>query len=705
MLLLIVRKLYILLFLSGMLLSAISCTTIEKSFVSLSNHDYYSAFNGFNDGLKRDSSACAYGLSLYYDSPVTKDIDSSIKYVLIAERNWNEVSVKSRLKLFPFHFDSLSIENQKQKLGDDVFYTCNNRKSIDCYDSLIEFQSWNRNLSAVIIGRDSLVLVAVLKKESLSYTISMLEKYPNSIFRTELQNAEELFEYQESVTTFSEDVLLRFIENYPNNVHVGVAEDSIYSIYHSIEGYRGLEQFTKIYYQNRNIEKAWKELYRRYTENFKPELIVEFDLLYPNYPFREEISLDSELVDISFYPFSDSLGVMGYSDTSGTWLINPEYDDAGFFYDGLAAVEKDGKIGLINKKNELIVDFIFDDIETDAELFVVSTSDFLGVINRNGDFIFDTVYQDISILGEGFICAQKDSLYAFYDRNGVQVSSEKFDFVLDFRDGLCPVSLNGKRGLIDIDLNLVIPCDNEAIFYFSDSLFILVNTDNYKQLSDRNGALVSDSLYQEIHREANGYAICVKGDKIGYLDERGKQIIENKFDGFVDYDLLGNFANDRAVVFQNKKYGIVNFDGDYLVKPKYDHIRNLGLNFGVKKSDKWALMDSSYSIVSNYDYESIELVKNEYILFEKDGEFGIMDLKLNVILDALYSSIYKERDFFIVGNDIGNALYDLDGNQLLPFNHWSFYNADMNYLKVLDKETGIIQKYIDKQTGQVISHP
>ena len=137
MLLLIVRKLYILLFLSGMLLSAISCTTIEKSFVSLSNHDYYSAFNGFNDGLKRDSSACAYGLSLYYDSPVTKDIDSSIKYVLIAERNWNEVSVKSRLKLSPFHFDSLSIENQKQKLGDDVFYTCNNRKSIDCYDSLI----------------------------------------------------------------------------------------------------------------------------------------------------------------------------------------------------------------------------------------------------------------------------------------------------------------------------------------------------------------------------------------------------------------------------------------------------------------------------------------------------------------------------------------------------------------------------------------
>ena len=111
------RKLYILLFLSGMLLSAISCTTIEKSFVSLNNHDYYSAFNGFDDGLKRDSSACAYGLSLYYDSPVTENIDSSIKYVLIAENNWDEVSKKNRDKLAQFNFDSLSIKNQKQKLG------------------------------------------------------------------------------------------------------------------------------------------------------------------------------------------------------------------------------------------------------------------------------------------------------------------------------------------------------------------------------------------------------------------------------------------------------------------------------------------------------------------------------------------------------------------------------------------------------------
>ena len=700
-----VRKFYILFFVVGAVLSILSCGTVEKSFMSLNNHDYYSAFNGFNDGLKRDSSACAYGLSLYYDSPVTEDIDSSIKYVLIAERNWNEVAIKDRVKLSPFHLDSLSIENQKQKLGDAVFYTCKNRKSIACYDSLIEFQSWNRNLSAAIRDRDSLVLVAVLKEENLSFTIKTLENYPNSLFRKELQDAVELFEYTESVTTFSEDELLRFIEDYPSNVHVGVAQDSIYSIYHAMEGYRGLEKFTKRYSNNRNIEKAWKELYRRYTNNFKAELIVEFDLLYPNYPFKEEINLDSELVDIVFYPFSDSSGIMGYSDTSGKWLIEPEYDDAGFFYDGLAAVEKDGKIGLINKKNEKVSDFIFDDIETDTELYIVSTGDYLGIINRNGDFVFDTVFQDISILTEGYICAQKDSLYAFYDRKGAQMTAEKFDFVLNFKDGLCPVSVAGKRGLLDINLSQVIPCVYEGIYNFSDSLFIVVKRDNYKQLSDRNGDIVNDTLYQEIHQEINGYAICIKDDKIGYLDKQGKRLIENKFDGYVDYDVLGNFSNNRAVALSNQKFGIINTDGEFVVRPKYDNIRNLGHSFGVSKNGKWALMDSSYNIASKYDYESIELVNNRYILFGKNGNFGVMDLKLNVIIDALYSSIYKLGDFLILENDLGNALYDLGGNEILSFEQWAFYNADMNFLKVIDLESGIIEKYIDKQTGEVTNHP
>ena len=75
---------------------------------------------------------------------------------------------------------------------------------------------------------------------------------------------------------------------------------------------------------------------------------------------------------IEYYPFSDSSGLFGYTDSIGKWLIEPTYDDAGFFYNGIAVVEQNGKLGLV-KKNEQIVNFIFDEIETDMELFVVSS--------------------------------------------------------------------------------------------------------------------------------------------------------------------------------------------------------------------------------------------------------------------------------------------------------------------------------------------
>ena len=643
-----------------------SCQSIEKSFVSLNNHDYYSAYNGFNDGLKKDSSACAYGLSLYYNAHVLKNLDSSIRYVLISEREWSMVPEKKRMKFAVYGFDSLSIESQKQALGDQAFLNCERRNSISCFDSIINNQGWNRNIKSILFSRDSLVLNEILNREDLDFSLQMAHEYENSMFMSEIQDAIDLFEYQTYVKSFQEGELLGFLDRFPDNIYVSVAEDSIYSIYLKKNGYRSIDKFIAVHPSNRNISNAWKELYKRYTKNSSPELIIEFEIKYPEYPFKEEINIDSELAHIEYFPFADSSGVLGYSDSTGVWLITPQYDDVSFFYDGIAAVERNEKIGLINKKNELLVDFIFDDIETDADLFVVSAGDFFGVINRNGDFVLDTVYQDVSLLNEGFICAQKDSLYAFYDRSGAQQTAEIYDLVLNFKSGVCPVSINGQIGLIDRDLKLAIPCVHESIYSFSDSLFIMVNKDNFRQLCNRKGKVINDSLFQEIHKAVNGFAICVKDNKVGYLDEQGKQVIENKFDVYRDYDLIGNFIEGKAVAVDKGKFGIIDRSGQFLLKPKYDYIISLVHYFSVKKDQMYAVMDSSFQIITEFEFEAIGLLSDRFILFKKDGKFGLMDLSLNVILDALYTSIYKQDDFIIVSNENGNAVYNDKGIEILP---------------------------------------
>ncbi len=705
MLFLSVHRLFIYFLSLGVLFILISCSSVKKSFIALNNHDYYTAFNGFKDGLKRDSSTCAYGLSLYYDSPVTKEIDSSIKYILTAENSWSQVSEKDRLNFLELGFDSMAIQQHKQNLGDQLFFNCRSHHSISCFDSFINDQEWSRNIQEAVQLRDSLVLSSVRSKQDLSYALKMVEKYPHSKYLPELLLAVDLFEYQEYVQSSDEEELVRFIESYPNNSHVPEVENRIYRFYSEVSGYESIESFIEKYPENHNVKKAWSELYKRYTNNSSPDLIAVFKSRYPQYPFKDELNFDVSLSELSYYPFADSYGNIGYSDSSGVWLINAEYDDAGFFYEGIASVERNGKFGLINKKNELIVDFIFDDIETDRELYIVTSGDYLGVINRSGEYLFDTVYQDISILDEGFICAQKDSLYAFYNRKGDQLTSEMYDFVLNFKHGLCPVSIKGQTGLLNKNLSIAIPCEYEAIYAFSDSLFILADTNNYKQLSNNKGFIVNDSLFQEIHKVVNGYAICIKNNKLGYLDASGKQVFDNQFEYFTEYDLWGNFRKDRAVVSKHKKFGIIDTSGNFILNPKYDYIKAFGGNYGVKKKKNWAIMDSVFNIVSDYKYEGLDLINKRFILFQQNGKVGLMDLNMNVIIDAMYTSIMQQDHYFILSGELGNALVDEKGTQIVPFDSWLIYSVDHNHLAVVRENSGEIIQYIEKQTGTVINKP
>lgn len=50
----------------------------------------------------------------------------------------------------------------------------------------------------------------------------------------------------------------------------------------------------------------------------------------------------------------------GYMDLSFNLVIPLEYKRPGFFINGVATVEKDGKVGVINKKNEVVIPFEYD---------------------------------------------------------------------------------------------------------------------------------------------------------------------------------------------------------------------------------------------------------------------------------------------------------------------------------------------------------
>src|SRR5699024_728068 len=56
-------------------------------------------------------------------------------------------------------------------------------------------------------------------------------------------------------------------------------------------------------------------------------------------------------------PWLATNGRFGFVDSVGKLVIQPEYSDVRLFKNGFAVVKKDGKYGVINTKNEVVVPF------------------------------------------------------------------------------------------------------------------------------------------------------------------------------------------------------------------------------------------------------------------------------------------------------------------------------------------------------------
>ena len=117
---------------------------------------------------------------------------------------------------------------------------------------------------------------------------------------------------------------------------------------------------------------------------------------------------------------NDSLGVFCsdgkrgyYNSYTGKIVVEAQYRRAWVFSEGIAAVQKNGHIGFINRKGEVVIpfrypyhgnplsSFVFDD----GHCIVADTTGKCGVINRKGDWIIQPKYDNIDAYEEYVIAS------------------------------------------------------------------------------------------------------------------------------------------------------------------------------------------------------------------------------------------------------------------------------------------------------------
>lgn len=210
------------------------------------------------------------------------------------------------------------------------------------------------------------------------------------------------------------------------------------------------------------------------------------------------------------------------------WIIQPQYDEAEEFREGMAPVKINDKWRFIDMKGNFINSQSYDDIEEyDYGLAFVQSKEKWGLINNKGETLIEP----------------------------------KFDYVWGFHDGMARVKVNGKYGYVDTTGKLVVEPEYERAYDFSEGL-ARVETEKGFGYLDTLGEFAISPEWDHARDFHNGFAAVrtemakevFKGffkkgnddgpDKWGYIDMDGNVVVKPQFFEVTD------FEDNKATVYK-----------------------------------------------------------------------------------------------------------------------------------------------------------
>jgi hypothetical protein len=325
------------------------------------------------------------------------------------------------------------------------------------------------------------------------------------------------------------------------------------------------------------------------------------------------------LVSCNFFKSSNNLELIpflqkdkyGYFDLEGKIAINPQFDYATAFRDGLALVKlsgENGKWGYIDKSGKFVINAIYKDatVFKDGLAWVISDNSAPSAIEKNGNIIFTLKEaNEVRLFSDGlaaFSIADDVNYmsWGFVDKTGNQIINAQFDEVGDFTEGKCAVkNKDGKWGYIDKSGKIIINYQFDEAAPFKGEKAI-VTIDNKAGVIDSEGKYIINPQFSTAKNDGEMFLISQE-DKVGWCDNAGKYIINPQFDNAYPFK-----ENKLACIVSGGKYGYIDKTGKIIINPQFDFASPFIGKFAiVSLGDKFGLIDEEGKYKVNPQFESI----------------------------------------------------------------------------------------------------
>jgi hypothetical protein len=405
----------------------------------------------------------------------------------------------------------------------------------------------------------------------------------------------------------------------------------------------------------------------------------------------------------------------GLKDQRGKELIPPEYDDLGWsdgtgkVIDGIIGYKMEDQWGIINVNNTKVSSARFSYLVPFNKNNIIAAipdsyklNNLYGLINRTGKIIIDLKYNSLKKFGDNLVCSKKlnnnihyglitqkdelivpfhyisakilvpqilalkdpDQLLNLVNQSGESILDIKIDDAELFADKFLIISLNGKRGLIDLNGKTIAPVKYQQFHINENRILNALPIKNWDILT-KDGQLKSSLNYDQVIPIDSGFYKAKSLDYAFIINDRGEEIFRITNSGIT-------FLNDSLALINSKnRYGVINYIGDTIIQPVYDSIKISGNRIFLysKKTNHtgWKIADLFGILLSNQEFEAIYHLDDYNLAFKNNGFWGIIDIYGSVKIFAKYDSIYsKMNDLYLV--DFYGEKGVIDG-----FGKWKVY--------------------------------
>jgi len=316
-------------------------------------------------------------------------------------------------------------------------------------------------------------------------------------------------------------------------------------------------------------------------------------------------------------------GKFGYIKEDGSWFIEPGYEKAGNFSDGMAAVFGEGKWGYIDSNNQLVIDYQFDKVKG---------------------------------FNSGIAVVSKDKRWFYIDKTGNEITTmPASDKVYDFKKGYAFIKRGEDVGIINAKGDVIIEPAYKKIFPVTGG-YAKVQKGDLFGLVDKAGKVVLEPVYQDIGEYSNGVLKAKKDDVVGI-------IIEGKFTPVEGAIKIWNFDDSQNLTYaqaSDKKIGFIDRTGKWVIGPKFKKARRFHKGLAPAMSGKlWGYIDESGNWKIEEKFKDAEIFSDDGLAPVKVKKaWGFINTKGELVIEDIYGISANSFNFFekqIIGFNNGLA--------------------------------------------------